>query len=224
MFSLNRIFKLLLTALLTLSLLSTPMLALASKHNDFNKHPFYVGAQIGYATTTWKHLVSEDMSLWGTTPLHVKEGDLSWGIFIGYEFEPQFALEAEYLRLPTATLAFDKQMSIYIYRDHIQRLRTKTDVMTVHGKFMAPLASLPIRIFAIAGIAIIHRTDFLADTKSNVGADFGAGFNFNVSPHVLAEFGFEFFTGQGVTEYEPIRNFIPFLYTLHFKLAYRFSI
>src|SRR5579863_8806230 len=85
----------------------------ASLSNDNFNHPFYVGILAGYGTTTWQGLVPEEnkqnLALCLSTPIHVTEGGVVWGLYAGYEFIPYFALEASYMRYPNAKINFDPE-------------------------------------------------------------------------------------------------------------------
>lgn len=183
---------------------------------------FYVGSTIGYGSTTWAELIDNDS--WVSTPIKVNEGGVDGGIFTGYEFGPHFAVEAQYLQFRKAQIFFNKDVSDYTQNDGVSQMTSRTRTYSLETKFMAPIFSSPIRGFATAGAAVTRRSDVLAHTDHRLSPVFGAGFNYDVTKHVMSEFGFQYYTGYGKSENDPVYDYIPFLYSIHFKLAYRFFI
>src|SRR3990167_10371556 len=99
--------------------------------NDKFRYPFYGGLTGGYGSTTWGELVPQNanvaMSL--STPTSVSEGGFAWGLFGGYEFIPQFALEASYMHYQAARLYFDP-MSLFSF-DYDGRTELTSNIETV---------------------------------------------------------------------------------------------
>jgi len=50
----------------------------------------------------------------------------------------------------------------------------------------------------------------------------GGGFNYSFTEHLMAEFGFNFTAGYGESELNPANDYVPFLYSGFFSMAYRF--
>ena len=229
MFAIRKVSFIVFTLIFYFLNISTTLAAAEAEPSEVKAHkpinPIYVGLTLGWGATTWNALVGKgkDTQLKFYLPVSVKDGDIAWGVFVGYEFTRLFALEYQYMHFPNSIIRFDPRRSVYSHKYHHSDFETKSSVYSLHAKFMVPIYHTPIRAFASAGIAVLHRKDSLAYTKSGVGGDFGAGFNYNLNPHALVEIGFQFFTGKGITELEPVHDYIPFLYSFHLRFAYRFS-
>lgn len=204
--------------------ISTPVAFANGDAKTTHNMAFYVGGTFGYGTTTWKYLIDKTNQDDNTsTPTRVIEGGSVWGLFTGYEFNPSFALEAQYTHFPDADIQFDKG-SIYTFMDNVTQMDSKTDAYSLAMKIMTPVFRTRVNVFAEAGAALEHRDDLLAETDTNVGAIFGAGFNANIIPNIMAEVAFQFYTGSGKSEMTPVYDYMPFLYDVTFRLAYRIPI
>lgn len=189
---------------------------------DRYKHPFYVGVTGGYGSTTWGHLVPKDpnaaMSL--STPIYVKEGGTVLGVFGGYEFMPEFALEASYMHYPNARLYFDP-ISLFTFNyDGRTELTSRTETVALMGKVMLFIPHTDIRGYSSFGVATIHRKDAIQNIW-RVDPTFGAGLNYTFSEHWMTELGINYTAGYGQAEIDPTTSFVPFLYSVFLRLAYR---
>jgi hypothetical protein len=192
-----------------------------ARMRDPSQFPFYLGISGGYGTTTWNQLVSRNQTaaMVLATPIRADEGGATWGIFGGYEFNPSFALEASFLRYPTAKIYFDP-MSLFAFDHGSTVLSTKTETLSLSGKFMVRLPHTAIRAYSSAGAAGIHRDDYV--TKAWIlGASFGVGFNYNINTHLMGEIGSTYTTGSGQSELDPAEHYLPFTYAIFARLAYR---
>lgn len=211
-----------LSLIFILSIFSSSMCLSSTKISDKYKYPFYVGITGGYGSTTWGHLVPKDpnaaMSL--STPVSVNEGGTLWGVFGGYEFLPEFALEGSYSRYPITRMYFDP-ISLFTFNYGMTELSSKTETAALMAKFMLFIPHTQIRAFSGFGIAAIHRSDAV---KNIWRADptFEAGFNYNLNEHWMTEIGVSYTAGYGQAEIDPTNSFVPFLYSAFVRLAYRF--
>lgn len=185
-------------------------------------YPFYAGLLGGYGSTTWGELVPQDqnaaMSL--STPISASEGGSIWGLFAGYEFIPQFGVEATYVHYQAARLYFDP-MSLFSYNyNGMTELTTRTESITLMGKIMLIIPHCTIRAFSSAGIGAVHRYDEIKNIW-RARPTFGAGFNYNITAHWMTEIGVNYVAGYGVPELNPTKDYVPFLYSAFFKVAYR---
>jgi hypothetical protein len=192
---------------------------------DKFRYPFYVGVAGGYASTTWGALVpsanKSNSAMALSTPVNVNEGGLMGGVFAGYEFIPQFAVELNYTKYPQATLTFSKK-SLFSYRNnHSTGFTTNTENVGLVGKFMVIIPCTTIRAFSSVGIAGIHRADVLAN-EWRPSPTFNVGINYNITPHVMAELAANYTGGAGEAELTPTDDYIPFLYGVYLRLGYRF--
>lgn len=184
----------------------------------------YVGLNGGYGSTTWKGLVpsfeNQNIVLSISTPTGVNEGGAVLGAVLGFEFTPYFGLEANYLYYPDATIFFDEN-SIFAFENEGRReLNTRTETLTLMAKIMMTIPKTPIRAYSSVGLGKIHRKDEINDSWS-LAPSFGAGFNYPFTEHLMGEIVGTYMTGYGESEISPVNDFIPFLYAVYFRLAYR---
>lgn len=207
-----------------LTLISAMLVSIAANASILDKYgnPFYIGLTAGWGSTTWGNLVPKDLSaaMNLATPTHVAEGGAVAGVYAGYEFIPQFALEASYLRYPNATLYFD-EMSLFSF-DHndMTKLVTRTDRYALQGKFMVLIPHTPVRAYSSFGAAEVHRNDSVVD-RWRLSPIFGVGLNYNITHHIMVELGTEYVAGYGQSELDPAMHYIPFLYSAFMRLAYK---
>lgn len=185
------------------------------------RYPFYVGLSYGYGSTTWEYLVPDEnnVALALSTPTKSREGGPAWGAIIGYELIPTFGLELAYQRYANANVTFD-EYSLISYENDIVDFATKTETVSLVGKFMLFIPTTQYRVFASAGAAEIHRADMIYN-HWHLSPTFGVGINVNATPHFMAEVGGDYTAGDGVTELSPSDHFVPFLWSMHLRLAYR---
>jgi hypothetical protein len=205
------------------TLFSTTACFADTQSTDKFRYPFYVGITGGYGATTWGYLVPQDpnaaMSL--STPISVSEGGAAWGAQAGYEFGPHFALEAAYMRFPTARLYFSPDSLFTFDYDGRTELSTRTETVSLMTKFMLFFPNSTIRAYSSVGIATVHRQDAVRNVW-RIDPTFGAGFNYNLTAHWMTELGTTYTAGYGRSEVNPTKDFVPFAYAAFLRLAYRF--
>ena len=188
-------------------------------------HPAYVGVLGGYGSTTWQGLVpsNENMNdaMLMSTPTEVHEGGALWGVVAGYEFSPFFALEANYMHYPDAHIYFDKDSLFAFENNDMIELNTVTQTVSLYARVMLNIPKTNLRLYSSAGVAGVQRKD-LVDSDWRTSPTFGVGLNDNLNEHLLAEIGSTYTAGYGEAELNPAKDFIPFLYSVFAKLAYRF--
>ena len=187
--------------------------------------PFYIGIDSGYGATTWDALVPSahkaSTALALSTPTKVVEGGAIWGVYGGWELIPQFAIEMNYTRYPLAKVYFSKK-SLFSFRNKGRtEFTSKTEEYGVLAKFMIIIPRSTVRAFSSAGIAGVHRSDTLAD-RWRASPMFNFGFNYMLTPQLMAEIGVSYTGGYGESELTPTDDYVPFLYTGFFRVAYRF--
>jgi opacity protein-like surface antigen len=209
------------SACIGLSFLMNPTYA----HTIPAAHPFYVGIMGGYGSTTWDRLVpnkdetSIAMSL--STPTSVNEGGAVWGLFTGYEFASFFAVEASYMRYPTAQVYFDETSLFTFENDGRTQFGTNTETTSLMAKFLITIPSTAVRAYSSVGAAGLHRQDSISD-RWRISPTFGIGLNYNFTEHVMGEIGISYTDGYGQSELNPAVDYMPFLYAGVIRLAYRF--
>ncbi|MDF1646010.1 MAG: outer membrane beta-barrel protein [Legionellaceae bacterium] len=187
-------------------------------------HPFYLGLNGGYGSTTWKGLVpkldKQSIVLNISTPTDVHEGGGVWGGVMGFEFSPFLGVELNYLAYPRAEVFFDEG-SLYAFENSGQvQLNTHTETVSLMARFMLVLPRTLVRPYSSIGVGWIHRADEINNAWL-VAPSFGAGLNYPISKHFIGEFAANYMSGYGESELSPANDFIPFLYAVYFKLAYR---
>lgn len=219
--------------------------SLVRHHSLFATDNFYFGVNMGGGSTEWKYLVdTTDPNGGGTTlatPTAVSEGGPSWGVVIGYSITKNFAIEWQYMRFANSTIHFDPG-SAYVDQNNnnILSIVSKTDAFSLSGKFLVPFgSSIHLRAFAAVGAGLVRRQDPLVDFQvynnpppySNyTGKDktdfcvtpyMSAGVVYNFVRHWMLESGFQYYTGFGKSELDPVANFIPFAWDAYARLAYQ---
>lgn len=187
-------------------------------------HHLYLGGSAGYGSTTWQGLVpsaeKQNIAISMSTPISTSEGGGVFGAFMGYEFTPYFALEANYMHFPNATLLFDETSLFAFDHDDNTTMLTRTEMLSFIAKIMLIVPNTRVRAYSNFGIADIHRDDDLKD-HWQVAPTFGFGLNYNITPRIMAELAANYAAGYGESEINPVDDYIPFLYSVSFKLAYR---
>jgi len=187
-------------------------------------HAFYVGANGGYGSTTWIGLVPEmenqNIVLSMSTPIEVKEGGGVWGGFAGVEFTPFFAIEANYLAYPGATVFFDED-SFFAFENNGQtELNTQTQAVSLMAKFMVALPKTKARAYSSLGVGGIHRNDEINNIWI-AAPSFAVGLNYVFTEHVMGEVAGNYMSGYGTSELNPAKDYVPFLYAAYARIAYR---
>lgn len=208
----------------------------------FPSKVFYFGVNLGGGSTEWKYLVDTtdpgDPSI--TTPTSVTEGGPSWGIVIGYDLNKNFAVEAQYMQFANA----DIQLSPFsTYKDQngnqILSITSQTDAYSISGKFLAQVAHTHMRAFAAIGVGIVQRSDPLVNYQAGdnpppfsnyTGTNhhtscatpyLSTGVVYSFTRHWMLESGFQYYTGFGKSEVNPVSSFIPFAWDAYGRLAYQ---
>ena len=214
-----------LKCLLVCLCLAMSVVQAATKSDDLFLHPFYVEAVGGWGATTWQGLVpreeNQNSAISISTPVSAQEGGAVWGFALGYEFNPYFAVEANYMAFPKATITFD-EYSIYAFEQNSLILNSNTHTVSLSAKVMVMVPKTKIRFFSTAGVAEVIRQDQLNEA-SRVSPTFSVGFNRGVTDRIMVEVGTNYTAGYGESEINPVLDFVPFLYSAFVKLAFRFG-
>lgn len=189
------------------------------------QYPTYIGVMGGYGSTTWEGLVpafeNRSAAISISTPSRVDEGGAVWGVFAGYELSPYFAIEANYAHYPDANIFFDVDSLFAFENDGQTVLHTSTETVSLMAKVMLVIPHTTIRAFSSAGIARIQRADVIT-RGMRISPTFGAGLNYNFTKRIMGELGANYTAGYGESELNPATDYVPFLYAVLLKLAYRF--
>lgn len=191
-------------------------------HKGFHYRHFYFGGTIAYGQTTWAELASDDIRVQLSTPASAEDFGSTWGGFIGYQFAKSFTLESSYMRYPNSRIKFSALNFYPPYPNSppLREIVSRTQAFALSGKFLLPLANGRVSAFAAAGVGFTHRSDPLAKV-TRVAPTFGLGFMGNVSERVITELGFEYYIGYGRSEFLPVNDYVPFLFSVYFRLGYR---
>jgi hypothetical protein len=209
---------------LLLSCYSISSNATTDLDNKF-RYPFYLGVSGGFGSTTWFGLVpatnKANSALALSTPTNVSEGGGMWGVFAGYEFLPEFALEFNYNHYPTANIYFSSRSLFCFQHAGITHFSSNTEDVGLMGKVMFVIPRTTVRLYSSAGVAGVHRHDLLSQIW-RTSPTFGFGLNYNFTSHVMGEMGANYTGGYGESELTPATDYVPFLYSVFMRLAYRF--
>lgn len=200
-------------------------------HPDiFPSKTVYFGVNMGGGSTEWKYLVDttdpNDPSY--TTPSAVSEGGPSWGVVFGYDVSKNFAVELQYMQFA------DAKIRLSPYSPYpLSSFTTHTDAYSLSGKFLVPLARTKLRAFAAVGVGMVERTDPLVGfdplktfsgknkTATCITPYMSSGLVYNFNRHWMLESGFQYYTGFGRTQLNPVASFIPFAWDAYGRLAYQ---
>lgn len=189
-------------------------------------HKAYAGALGGFGSTTWEGLVpskeNQNIAMSLSTPMSVEEGGGVWGFMAGYEFSPFFAFEGSYIRYPAATVTFDEFSLFAFENDGRTTFVTNTETLSFMAKVQLIIPKTNLRFFSSAGGAAVNRWDEFIE-HWRVAPTFGLGFNNNFSDRLMGEIGFNYTAGYGESEINPSKDYIPFLYSVSLRFAYRFG-
>lgn len=206
-----------------MSYATSPIINSTTSDSDKYRYPTYAGLTFGYGATTWGYLIPPDenaaMNL--STPNKVSENGTLWGFFLGYEFNPNFALEASYMHYPEAKVYFDPSSLFTFDNDGLSGFTSHTQSIAIVGKFMIPIPrNTNFRAYSSAGAAGVHRDD-IVNNSWTVSPNFGVGFTYLITARVMAELGIVYTAGDAISELNPADSFIPFLYSGFLRLALR---
>lgn len=184
-----------------------------------SQNPLYFGGTVGYGSTNWDALVDKHAETDGSdisTPVSVTDKGAVWSVLAGYEFSPHFALQGNFQHYPEARIYFDE----YSYYYPIMEMKSHTDAWSLISKFMVPLWHTGFRAFADMGPAYVYRQDEMRDI-GRWAATFGGGFNYDLTAHIMPEINFTYITGNGKSDTQPVKSYMPFLYSVNVGLVFR---
>lgn len=185
----------------------------------------YLGVIGGYGSTTWDGLVPstryQNAAMSMSTPIEVNEGGGVWGLLVGYEFSPYFAIEGYYMKYPDAKVSFDAFSLFAFNNEGATQFTTSTESLNVMGKVMLIIPKTQIRLYSGAGIANLHREDMIVDDW-RVSPTFGVGLAYPINQHFMGFLSSDYTAGFGESQLNPADTYYPFLYSVTVRLAYRF--
>lgn len=193
--------------------------AFADSSTPLKQQFFYGGLLGGFGYVDWSSVIAADSSAWATNPTSVSanKGGL-FGADVGYQLSAHFAVEAEYIRLPTSELTF-----FPIFNDYLIFSGTEStmDFGAVTLKVIAPVGSTPLSVFADAGPAYQYQTNDIKDIGT-WAPTFGGGFLYRMDQHWQMEASFQYAPGTGKSIIDPMIAFIPEIYMGTVKIDYIF--
>lgn len=218
--------------------------ATAVTDSIFPSKTVYFGLNVGGGSTEWRYLVdttdANDPSY--TTPSAVTEGGPSWGAVLGYDVSKNFALEFQYMQFANAHITlFETSPYVDQNGNNIAGIVSHTDAYSISGKFLAQLGHTHLRAFAAVGAGLVERTDPLVNfqvstnpnpppfsnytgkssTLSCITPYLSSGLVYNFTRHWMLESGFQYYTGFGRSELNPVSGFIPFAWDAYGRIAYQ---
>ncbi len=208
----------------------------------FPSKTVYFGANLGGGSTEWKYLVDTtdpaDTSV--STPTSVNEGGPSWGVVFGYDVSKNFAIELQYMQFANAHIRLAEYGYVDQNNNSVMGIVSRTDAYSLSGKFFAQIAHTSMRAFAAVGVGLVERRDPLVDYKANpsfvypysnytgksslavcVTPYLSSGLTYSFTRHWMLESGFQYYTGFGKSQINPVSGFIPFAWDAYGRLAYQ---
>jgi len=197
-------------------------------------HPsVYAEYAVGVGATSWKQLANSDpnqAAITESVPLRAPDNNLMvYGGVLGYQPSKNFAFEFSYLRFPDSTL--------YLSEDAYSpsTMQTETSEFAFMVKVLGQMTHrIPLFAYAAAGVQAIHRDDgdgatslvsfpplVIQENIWHVNPAFGFGFLYNINPHWVMDLAFRFNVGFGRSEVNPLKDYVPFLYSGTFRFGYR---
>ena len=181
-------------------------------------HFFYGGLIGGYADIDWSSVIAQDKATYATNPTQADGNGALFGGNIGYQFNKYFALELEYIQMPTSYLDFNPAARI-TYGTTSTNAQMNFAAFIV--KFMAPLGKSDFSVFTDVGPAYQHLSDDITDTGT-FAPTFGAGLNYKINEHWFSTMAFQYATGYGESIALPMTEYIPEIYAYTFSINYIF--
>ena len=123
----------------------TPAFSASAHSTLWESHPFYIGIEGGWGCTDWSQLrvratnADEYATLSLSAPITAGDKGITYGVMVGYEISPHFALEANYMRFPNTPVYFEPEGSLYFFDNGLNSLRSSTYVYNAVGKFMVEI-------------------------------------------------------------------------------------
>ncbi|MEM1244154.1 MAG: outer membrane beta-barrel protein, partial [Pseudomonadota bacterium] len=155
-----------------------------------------------------------------------KDSGLAWGVIVGYQFSKLFAVEGNFTRFARTTVNLDP-LTIYQFPPYNLKelsFKSSTETYLLLFKVMVPFAfNNNLNFMVNVGFGSILRSDPLRKT-SRLAPSFGAGFNYDMTKRVFSEVGFQYTPGFGRATETPLIDYIPFVYSIHYKLGLRFPL
>lgn len=190
------------------------------------KNHLYVGVLGGSGSGTWSELIMkggpQEVST-VSTPIDAHEGGGVWGFLAGYQFSEHYAVQLQYMKFKKARVILAPYSDYDIDNPYQLTFYTNSEVYSAITKFMLPFPKgIPMSIYSDFGIALNKRSDRFARTKSRWTPTFGLGLIYYLGQHWMFDGSFDYITGYGKSEVDPIYDYIPFLYAGSLKISYRF--
>jgi opacity protein-like surface antigen len=202
-----------------------------------NDNPFYLGLAAGYGSTNWSGMKALDTPSQDSTPTVVHDSGFEWGAFFGWQPIQNLALEFRYQKFSDSVLTLDKSRYPSPPLPSNSKLTSQTWAYSVVAKLILPIGKSGLAVFGDLGPVYTRRHDPLASSaedpndarkpggkNSNLGIMFGGGLNYDLSDHIRTTLEFSYGSGSGESMQYPVYTYIPFIYSIEFKLAYRFSL
>lgn len=188
------------------------------KKSQWPEQFFYGGLIGGYAKVDWNAVIGQDRATLPTNPTNVNGNGSLFGFDIGYQVNKYFAVEAEYIRMPTSYLEFSEIARVTYGTTSME---STMDFYALVLKIMVPLGDSDFSLFTDAGPAYQRRSDKIADIGT-WAPTFGAGLNYRINAHWFANMAFQYATGYGESIALPINEYIPEIYAGTFSVNYIF--
>lgn len=188
-------------------------------------HQFYMGLLSGYGNTNWSRITTNNDFLTTSLPSGSNGEGITWGVFVGDDFNKHFGAELRYQHFDNSTVEF-AEFNNYSTPDAVTGIApafsmiSKTTSIQLLGRMRVTInAAKTLQAYTVLGASATHRSDVLRHA-TGLGGVFGAGMQYQMNQHFASSLEFNFVTGDASVDLKPALYYIPFLTTVVYKLSY----
>lgn len=187
---------------------------------------YYAGVLTGYGNTNWSKITTNNDFLTVSLPNSSNGEGLTWGVFVGDDFNEHFGAELRFQHFADTRVGF-AQYNDYATPDvnGVAQAFSMTSVTTsmqlLSRMRVAVNQAKTLQAYSVLGVSATHRSDTLRQ-GTGVGGVFGAGMQYQMTQHFASSLEFNFVTGDASVDLKPAVAYIPFLTSFIYKVSYYF--
>ncbi len=202
----------------------------------FSRHNLYITVGSGWADTSWSMLdahsnnEAQKIIIDATNPQSADDKGVDFTGGVGYNFNKNFALEANYFHFSSTAVSFSQSELTKLTREALNiyknlpasgNFSSSTHALQLVTKFGIPFYDDKAKVYVDAGPGYVYRSDVLAKI-GRIGGSFGSGFEYKFDNRWSAGAGFTYLTGYGKSVVDPGDKYIPFVYAVNANIYYSF--
>ncbi len=185
------------------------------------QHPLYFGLITGLGDTDWDKLVAEDGSSINATPSSASGTGVLVGGLVGYDLTQYIGFEAQYIRYPDSSVNFATDAQENPFLNAPAHMTSKTDYAAMIAKASVPFDDNQFSGFGEIGYALEMRDDVMSGNIHDFRPTFGFGMSYLRLEHWTLTLAFNYTPGVGTATVDTANNYIPYVYSGQFIVAYR---